>query len=164
MEERTGSQLVSWLETAPIGTILYAPGPRGVRVKKELTDRLFALRPMLHLNAGEAKAMSGYDDLDDALRALHARTGNTVIATMGADGVRCLEDGKLYSVVGEPAARVVDTIGAGDSHAGATLLGLSRGLSLRSSLALANRVSAAVVATDGATLSDEDFARVVMAE
>ena len=164
VEERTGSQLVSWLETAPIGTILYAPGPRGVRVKKELTDRLFALRPMLHLNAGEAKAMSGYDDLDDALRALHARTGNTVIATMGADGVRCLEDGKLYSVVGEPAARVVDTIGAGDSHAGATLLGLSRGLSLRSSLALANRVSAAVVATDGATLSDEDFARVVMAE
>ena len=119
---------------------------------------------ILHLNAGEAKAMSGYDDLDDALRALHARTGNTVIATMGADGVRCLEDGKLYSVVGEPAARVVDTIGAGDSHAGATLLGLSRGLSLRSSLALANRVSAAVVATDGATLSDEDFARVVMAE
>ena len=164
VEERTGSQLVSWLETAPIGTILYAPGPRGVRVKKELTDRLFALRPMLHLNAGEAKAMSGYDDLDDALRALHARTGNTIIATMGADGVRCLEDGKLYSVVGEPAARVVDTIGAGDSHAGATLLGLSRGLSLRSSLALANRVSAAVVATDGATLSDEDFARVVMAE
>ena len=59
---------------------------------------------------------------------------------------------------------MVDTIGAGDSHAGATLLGLSRGLSLRSSLALANRVSAAVVATDGATLSDEDFARVVMAE
>ena len=164
VEERTGSQLVSWLETAPIGTILYAPGPRGVRVKKELTDRLFALRPMLHLNAGEAKAMSGYDDLDDALRALHARTGNTVIATMGSDGVRCLEDGTLYSVVGEPAERVIDTIGAGDSHAGATLLGLSRGLSLRSSLALANRVSAAVVATDGATLSDEDFARVVMAE
>ena len=162
VEEKTGEALVSWLENAKIGTLMYAPGPRGVRVKKELTDRLFALHPTLHVNAGEARAMSGFDDLDDALRALHARTGGTVIATMGADGVRCLEGGALYSVVGEPAAHVVDTIGAGDSHAGATLLGLCRGLSLRSSLSLANRVSAAVVATDGATLSDEDFARVVM--
>jgi len=34
-------------------------------------------------------------------------------------------------------------------------------MSLRSSLSLANRVSAAVVETDGATLSDEDFARVL---
>ena len=61
----------------------------------------------------------------------------------------------------ETAAHVVDTIGAGDSHAGATLLGLCRGMTLKSSLAMANRVSAAVVETDGATLSDEDFARVV---
>ena len=161
VEERTGGKLVSWLETAKIGTLVYAPGPRGVRIKKELTDRLFALHPVLHVNAGEAKAMAGFDNLDDALRALHLRTGNTVIATMGADGVRCIENGQLYSVVGEPAEHVVDTIGAGDSHAGATLLGLCRGMSLRSSLSLANRVSAAVVETDGATLSDEDFARVL---
>ena len=161
VEERTGEALVSWLETAKIGTIFYAPGPRGVRIRKELTDRLFALHPMLHVNAGEAKAMAGCDNLDDALITLHQRTGNTVIATMGADGVRCIENGALFTVVGEPSSHVVDTIGAGDSHAGATLLGLCRGMSLRSSLSLANRVSAAVVETDGATLSDEDFARVL---
>ena len=161
VEERTGEALVSWLENADIGTVFYAPGPRGVRIRKELTDRLFALHPILHVNAGEAKAMAGFDSLDDALRALHLRTGNTVIATMGADGVRCIENGQLYSVVGEPAKHVVDTIGAGDSHAGATLLGLCRGMSLRSSLSMANRVSAAVVETDGATLSSEDFARVL---
>ena len=161
VEEHTGEALVSWLENAKIGTILYAPGPRGVRVCKELTDRLFALRPMLHVNAGEAKAMAGCDSLDDALRALHQRTGNTVIATMGADGVRCIENGTLFTVAGKPSSHVVDTIGAGDSHAGATLLGLCRGMTLPESLALANRVSAAVVETDGATLSDADFARVL---
>jgi len=161
IEERTGEKLVEYLETAPIATILYAPGPRGARIKKELTDRLYALHPVLHVNSSEARVLSGFDNLDDALRALYARTGNTVIATMGADGVRCIENGQIYSVVGEPAAHVADTIGAGDSHAGATLLGLCRGMSLRSSLALANRVSAAVVETDGATLSDEDFARVI---
>ena len=163
VEEHTGEKLVSWLETAKIGTLVYAPGPRGIRVKKDLTDRLYALHPMLHVNAGEACALSGCGDLDDALRTLYQRTGNTVIATMGADGVRCLENGQLYTIVGTPAEHVVDTIGAGDSHAGATLLGLCRGMSLRSSLSMANGVSAAVVQTSGATLSDEDFARVILA-
>lgn len=163
VEERTGEALVAWLETAKIGTLFYAPGPRGVRVKKELTDRLYALHPVLHINEGEAKALSGCADLDDALRTLHRLTGNTVIATMGARGVRCIEDGRIYTVAGTPASHVIDTIGAGDSHAGATLLGLCRGLSLPDSLAMANAVSAAVVQTSGATLSDEDFARVVPA-
>ena len=168
VEEATGERLVAWLEEAKsagtVGTVVYAPGPRGVRIKKELTDRLFALSPMLHLNSSEAKAMSGYTHLDDAMLALNQRTGNTVVATMGADGVRCLESGCFYSVVIEPASHVVDTIGAGDSHCGAMLLGLCRGMSLKSSLAMANRVSCAVVQTDGATLSDEDFAAVVPAE
>ena len=163
VEEHTGSKLVAWLETADIGTLVYAPGPRGVRVNKELTDRLYALHPVLHINEGEAKALSGMDDLDEAMRALYAKTGNTVIATMGARGVRCLENGELSTVSGVPAEHVVDTIGAGDSHIGATLLGLCRGMSLKESLAMANGVSAAVVATSGATLSDEDFARVIPA-
>jgi sugar/nucleoside kinase (ribokinase family) len=91
------------------------------------------------------------------MRALHEKTGNTVIATMGADGVRCLEGENLFTVPGTPAKCVVDTIGAGDSHIGATLLGLCRGMSLEHSLAMANGVSAAVVETSGATLSDEAF-------
>lgn len=161
VEERTGENLVAYLEHAPIGTLMYAPGPRGVRIRPELTNRLFALHPLLHLNAGEALSLSGQDNLDDALRDLHARTQQAVIATMGADGARCIENSVLYTVPGAPAARVVDTIGAGDSHAGAVLLGLSRGMALRDALTLANRVSAAVVQTDGATLSDADFARVI---
>ncbi len=161
VEERTGENLVAYLEHAPIGTLMYAPGPRGVRIRQELTNRLFALHPLLHLNAGEALALSGQDNLDDALRDLHARTQQAVIATMGADGARCIENGVLYTVPGAPVSHVVDTIGAGDSHAGAVLLGLSRGMALRDALALANRVSAAVVQTDGATLSDADFVRVI---
>lgn len=168
VEEATGEHLVAWLEKAmaggTVGTIVYAPGPRGVRIRKELTDRLFALHPLLHLNCSEAAAMSGCADADDALRALGALTGGTVVATMGADGVRCLEGSRLFSVAGSPAEHVIDTIGAGDSHCGAMLLGLCRGMSLEDSLALANRVSRAVVQTDGATLSDEDFAAVVPAE
>jgi len=161
VEEHTGERLIEYLESAPIHTIVYAPGPRGTRVRKELTDRLFALHPMLHLNASEAKSLSGFDHLDDALRALHTRTGNTVVATKGSDGVRCIENGILFDVVCEPADHVVDTIGAGDSHCGAMLLGLCRGMTLRSSLAMANKVSGAVVQTEGATLSDEALFSVI---
>lgn len=161
VEERTGDALIDYLAGAPIGTLLYAPGPRGALIPAARTKRLLALHPVLHLNAREACALGGTDRLDDALRALHRRTQNTVIATLGADGVRCLEDGRLYTVPGEPAARVVDTIGAGDAHAGAALLGLSRGMALEDSLRLANRVSSAVVQTDGATLGDADFARIL---
>ena len=65
------------------------------------------------------------------MRALHQRTQAPVIATLGRHGARILaEDGALLTVPGQPVERVADTIGAGDAHAGAVLLGLSRGLSL----------------------------------
>ncbi len=161
IEERTGDKLVSYLETAPIGTLFYAPGPRGAGIKKELTERLFALHPVLHLNSGEAKALAGETDVQAALAALYARTGNTVIATDGAAGVHYYDETGMHTVPGQRAQKVVDTIGAGDSHIGATLLGLCRGMELPDALALANRVSCAVVQTSGATLSEEDFKKIL---
>ena len=76
---------------------------------------------------------------------------------MGAEGVRCIENGILHTVSGKRAEHLVDTIGAGDSHCAAILLGLCRGMSMKDALSMANRVSCAVVQTDGATLSDEDL-------
>ena len=130
------------------------------KIAPERTAALFALHPMLHLNASEARALSGRSDLDDAMRALHQRTQAPVIATLGRHGARVLAgDGALLTVPGQPVERVADTIGAGDAHAGAVLLGLSRGLSLPDAVALGNRVSAQVVQTAGATLSDEALSR-----
>lgn len=159
VEEKTGGLLIDYLQSAPIDTLLYAPGPRGARVAPALTQKLFALHPILHLNEDEARALGGCGALDDAMRALYGRTGNTVIVTLGADGVRCLENGGLFTVPGVRAEHVADTIGAGDAHAGTTLLGLCRNMPLAQALALANRVCARVVQTDGATLGDADFAQ-----
>ena len=163
IEEKTGERLVEYLESAQaqIGTIVYAPGPRGMRIKKELTDRLFALKPILHLNESEAKALAGIDDLDNALHRLYRRTGNAVVATRGAQGVRWNEADELFSAEGVLAEHIVDTIGAGDAHCGAMLLGLCRDMSLKESLELANRVSSEVVQTDGATLPDEMLLKLV---
>lgn len=160
VEEKTGGLLVDYLKNAPIDRIFYAPGPRGAGIAIERQNALYALHPILHLNGAEASALSGLDGLDESLLFLHEKTQAPVIATLGSLGARVLTvDGALLTVPGYPAEHVLDTIGAGDAHAGAVLLGLSRGLSLPDAVALGNRVSAAVVQTAGATLSDGDFAK-----
>ena len=160
VEEKTGGLLVDYLKNAPIDRIFYAPGPRGAGIAIERQNALYALHPILHLNGAEASALSGLDGLDESLLFLHEKTQAPVIATLGSLGARILTvDGALLTVPGYPAEHVVDTIGAGDAHAGAVLLGLSRGLSLPDAVALGNRVSAAVVQTAGATLSEGDFAK-----
>ena len=146
--------MVAWLEHAPIGTLVYAPGPRGATIPKARTERLLALRPMLHLNESEALALSGEDGLTDAMHALFARTGRPVIVTRGAKGADWIDGTGLHTAPGAPCSAVVDTIGAGDAHIGATLSGLCHGLTLGRALEMANRVSAAVVATSGAKLYD----------
>lgn len=52
----------------------------------------------------------------------------------------------------KPVENVVDTIGAGDAHAGAVIACMIEGKSLSESVAFANAMSAKVVETKGSTL------------
>ncbi len=155
MEERWGDKLIGWLESAKAGTVLYAPCPRGPHVPKERTDRLFALHPLLHLNEREARELTGKSDLTEAMEALRQRTGNALVVTRGAQGALVMDaQGAVHALPGERVPQVADTIGAGDAHAGAVLLALSRNQPLPDAVAFANRVAARVVAQEGATLAD----------
>ena len=155
VEESTGDKLIDFVSQASTGRLFYAPGPRGAKIERTRTERLLALHPLLHLNRQEALVLSGADDLPRALAALQEKTGSPVIVTLGADGALLYEDGQTRHLPGEKAGNIVDTIGAGDAHAGAVLLGLSQSMSLPDAIRLGNRVSAQVVQTEGATLSDE---------
>ena len=159
--EETGGALVEYLQSADIQTLFYAPGPRGDRIDSALTAKILSMGVALHLNDREVLSLGASDDLQQAARNLWEKTRNLVIVTRGEAGVFWLDEaGAPHTLPGE-SATVVDTIGAGDSHIGATLLGLSRGLPLTEALSLANRVAAAVVSTAGPTLDEEAFARVV---
>lgn len=166
VEETTGGELVAWLETHPdiAGTVVYAPGPRGIEVDADRTERILAMHPILHLNEQEAQALAGMsgseepvlagmDDNDDpvlaAAQALHAKTGNMVIVTCGADGVLWISaDGSVHTAPSVPST-VVDTIGAGDSHCGAVLTGLTLGWSEDNTMRFANQIASEVVAQEG---------------
>lgn len=156
VEEKTGGELVAWLEAHPdiAGTVVYAPGPRGIEVDPDRTERILALHPILHLNEQEAQALAGRADTDanpvlSAAQTLHAKTGNMVIVTRGADGVLWISaDGSVHTAPSVPAT-VVDTIGAGDSHCGAVLTGLTLGWTEEDTMRFANQVASEVVAQEG---------------
>ena len=156
VEEKTGGELVSWLEAHPdiAGTVVYAPGPRGIEVDVDRTERILAMHPILHLNEQEAQALAGRagTDTDSVLasaQALHAKTQNMVVVTRGADGVLWISaDGSVHSAPSVPST-VVDTIGAGDSHCGAVLTGLTLGWTEEDTMRFANQVASEVVSQEG---------------
>lgn len=155
VEEKTGGELVAWLEAHPdiAGTVVYAPGPRGIEVDADRTARILGMHPILHLNEQEAQALAGMCDSENpvlaAAQALHAKTGNMVIVTCGADGVLWISaDGSVHSAPSVPST-VVDTIGAGDSHCGAVLTGLTLGWSEDDTMRFANQIASEVVAQEG---------------
>jgi len=58
-------------------------------------------------------------------------------------------DGDTDGLIAAVEATVVDTIGAGDSHAGGVLAGLASGWSLRDAVELGNAVASFVVSRRG---------------
>lgn len=166
VEETTGGELVAWLEAHPdiAGTVVYAPGPRGIEVDADRTERILGMHPILHLNEQEAQALAGMSgskapvlagmgDSEEpvlaAAQALHAKTGNMVIVTCGAGGVLWISaDGSVHSAPSVPST-VVDTIGAGDSHCGAVLTGLTLSWSEDDTMRFANQIASEVVAQEG---------------
>ena len=144
VEEPTGEALVAYLEEHPGRQLFYCPGPRGILLK-ERNERIFALHPVLHLNRAEALLLSGKRSVEEAAEALGQLTENTVIITMGVDGAYALpKEGGGFFVPGEKA-QVVNTIGAGDTHAGVLMGALLEGASLKEALVTANHAAAKAV-------------------
>ena len=148
---RADAIVLSRVEQHPELTVYFAPGPRIGSIPANRLQRLLALRPLIHLNASEALTITGRSSLPKAVQDLCALSCGRIIVTLGARGVLCAEGEHSVLVPGELAA-VQDTIGAGDSHIGAMIAGLARGLSTTQAAANANRFAAAVVNNPGAIL------------
>lgn len=94
-------------------------------------------------------ATAGSLDHADALRTVAARTGAMLAVTVGADGVRWLENGVVREL---PAFEVtaVDTTGAGDTFHGAFALALAEGADEESALRFASAAAAVKCTRAGA--------------
>lgn len=104
--------------------------------------------------------LTGKDTVEEAAKEIFRRTGSPVVITLGEKGALAY-DGKEMFFAPPVKTSVVDTIGAGDSHAGAVISARRFGLSWQEAITAANYVSAAVVAKEGGQLEDGDFAKVL---
>lgn len=135
-----GDTLMLQLEIPPaaVETALAAARERGVTSIiniAPLTDeatRLGRMADIVVANETEFELLAGQSDLsasgrEEAMRRLSNETGQTVIVTLGAEGVIAVRDGALHRASGlviEP----VDTVGAGDTFCGYLAASLDAGM------------------------------------
>jgi ribokinase len=100
--------------------------------------RVGLLADIVIANETEFERLAGQDgmtneDRETALKRLHAETGQTLIVTLGGDGVIAIRDNVLSRAKGlviEP----VDTVGAGDTFCGYFAASLDQGLDFETAL------------------------------
>ena len=157
IEEKTGENIVKWLEKHPNMPVFFAPGPRIMRIDDALLQRIYRLHPVMHLNDDEIKEYFSTEDVEMAMQKMYEMTDNTVIVTLGDKGAAWYDGVAIQHAPAVKVDTVVDTIGAGDSHIGAVKAGLYNGKTMEQAIIDANRVAAAVVGVKGALLTQEEF-------
>lgn len=156
LEGEGGNVILDFLEDNKDLEIYYAPGPRINYISEDRHKRLFKLSPIIHLNEKEIMEYtkeSGYEEATNTLRNL---TNNTVILTLGDKGAYYSSREK-EGFIPSKASRVLDTIGAGDSHIGTIIACLSKDKNLEIAIEQANKIAAKVVSVKGSTLTKKEF-------
>ena len=103
-------------------------------------------------NADEAKQFFGSDDLQDCIAQMGKITDHAFI-TDGPAGCHVIENGQTSHVEGFDV-NAIDTNGAGDAFAGATLFGLTNGMSAVKAAKWGNYFASRVVENIGPRISE----------
>ena len=82
---------------------------------------------------------------------------------MGSDGT-IYDDLENMNTIPTFKSKVVDTIGAGDSHIGAIIASLSKSLNLKESIEVANLVASNMVQIEGPVMDLDTFNSIVKGE
>lgn len=130
--------------------------------------KILPLCDLLIVNESELALLAGSDDgsmLDDkGLLSSRARLGlrddQTLVVTLGADGLATVGGNSVRRIAGQPAD-VVDTTGAGDCFCGYLAAGLARGESVERAALEANVAASIAVQSLGAAASVPDRATVL---
>ena len=159
VEDTDGDEIVAFACEHPELELYFAPGPRNNYVPIDRMEKLLLRRdktgkgPFLHLNKTEAIGFSHQTTLEGAAEFLAAKTGNSVVITLGEHGCYCLAGAGLQGRYIPPfTANVVDTVGTGDAHYGTIIACLKSGMSLEQACLKANRIGAAVAGIQGSVL------------
>ncbi|WP_411721089.1 ribokinase [Mycetocola sp.] len=127
---------------------------------RAIPDDVFSSVNYLIVNEGEARQLSGSENLDEAGGRLCRRVG-TVLVTVGAGGVRVYERHVTPYIVTAERVRVIDTTGAGDSFCGVFAAAIAQRVSVREACRLAVSAGTRAVQTAGNTSSIASRAQIL---
>jgi ribokinase len=116
---------------------------------RPLSPVLTASNPIATPNEGELLELTGETDVAVAAASLSQLTHNSVIVTLGSDGV-LLHDGGILTAIAPFKTTAVDSTGAGDAFAGALAVGFAEGSSIGDAVDLAQATAALSVRSEGA--------------
>lgn len=138
-----GELLVEWLEELQDVTPFIDFGPRIGDIPDALLARIMACRPLVSLNRQEAEIAAERFALSAEITTLgkqwQEKFAAPLIVRLDKEGAWYFSNDASGCIPAFPT-QVVDTIGAGDSHAGGVLAGLASGLPLADAVLLGNAV------------------------
>ena len=165
--------IVDWLLKQSDKNIFFALGPVINNISKNTLEKIFSINPILHLNEKEALEFTKKNNINDSILKLYELTKSVVFITVGERGV-IFYDGKNITHIEGEKVKVVDTIGAGDSHIGTIISAyslwadkinfnyswsnyLNENNDFIKGCKLSNKVASEVVQVQGAKISKECF-------
>ena len=108
---------------------------------------------LLFCNKEEALTFTGEDDFDKCCSTL-LKLSDTVVITNGKEGSLIITNSQKIKIAPHPV-QAIDTVGAGDTFAGAFLYGINNGLDFENAGNLASKLSSKVVTKLGPRLDKE---------
>jgi sugar/nucleoside kinase (ribokinase family) len=143
--------VLEWIEGLSDGVVVaFDPAIRVSDVPADNLQRILERADWTLCNETEATSLTGASSLEDAVRALAARTGRRgVVVRHGESGCTVLvKDGGPILVAGFRVA-VVDTNGAGDTHSGVFLAELALGTGVIEAAQRGNAAAALAISVLG---------------
>ncbi|MBZ9797800.1 PfkB family carbohydrate kinase [Mesorhizobium sp. ES1-4] len=156
----SGDALTGWIEALPAGIpFVFDPTPIIADIPRAILDRVLARTTWLSCNMAEAAEIAGpggAEALGARLLADHCPKADGVVIRAGAGGCLVqLADGTARTIAGFKVA-AVDTNGAGDTHIGAFVSALSRGVQPFEAARYANAAAAISVTRHGGSSAPAD--------
>lgn len=151
-DPQAAAVILTALQRYPRLSILFDTSPRIGQLSSAVLQQLIRPGVMIHGNVVEIQQLGTPTETYQTIaKRLNALTGALVVVTLDAQGCYYVDQGVGRMVPGE-ATRVVNTIGAGDTHCGGLLAGLTAGQPVDAAIRQANQLAAQVVAQRGGAL------------
>lgn len=150
LASRNGESIIAWLESLKSSPqIVIDFGPQIEELTTEVLSRILALKPIVSLNRAEAAYLGIEGNIETSAGQWSEKSGCTVVVRLDKDGAIYWRSKTERGFIEPYATTVKDTIGAGDSHTGGLLAGLSAGWALGEAVLLGNAIASYVVGRTG---------------